>query len=1191
MNTKIISSILSRSGRLFVAGLAAMTILAGRLQAQYVSTIISNGLNEPYGVTADPNNNVYITDAVNNRIVLYVPATKTASTFAGLTGTSGTNNGIGTAARFHQPQGIVYARGGLVVVDQYNQELRYVSLAGAVSNLAGVTGVYGTNNGAALGAAQFCYPTGIAVANDGATLYIADQGNNAIRMLSTNNVVSTIATSYLYNSVTNTFRSPAAVAVDNNNNVWVADSLNQVICLITNNGVAWVAQGIAGTYRTAGSNDSSALSGAQFNLPSGLLWDSVKNVLVISDTDNDTIRTLSFTNASNFSVQTVAGVAGTPGFIDGALGTAEFNHPFGLGVDTIDSGYYVADEGNNAVRVLQPAEPPPPPQPVANPVIGYVTFPLVGGVPSAQFNPITEEISIFNNPALLAIEQLDPTVDTYMSYGATGSVIPPPGTNTDFVQPFTQVDIGQASPFDVPSLNIPTIPDLTLETVSLATGRPSSATVSVEIQYVTANPNIIGNDAADILLSNVTENAQMFYTLDGSSPTNDGSNGVGPIASGTTLTLNITSNVTLTVRAFAPGFAPSGFVTEALTVSNFVGNQLTFGFASGQGSSQFKTAAGRYFYAPVTITELPNTTMYSLQFNLTEKSDGAAPAVNMSTWHFQSFLDQPVTINGATLLEPIPPGMFTNVGPIGPGSFTNDNLLGVGWIEAYPATNLYDTMTQDLTAFSDAHDVEFSEAGGEVLVGAYGFLVPTTATISNQYTIQAGLPSATTYYPPATAPVGVFMQAPTNGSLGTGAINAIKKVTVGVASYLVGDTYPFGWFNAGDFGDSNLLNDDVIEVFQSAIYSISTPLPNSDYFDAMDSSDGTYNNLYDANDADINAITLGDGKLKVDDVYVTFKRSLDTNLNWYIRNWSNGVETITIFTNFVSDAIHAAPSNNVQSQVSANGPHYITVAADQVQTGGGLSAQVPIRVLSVDTANYPLRVLMLNVEIDALDGSPPVTNLIAFSTGANLGPPTMSASQGVNNYGAAWLDSTVSGVNGTNIIGTLSVTLPPNVTSNSAYRVHFDHFSGSPNGLALFQPTVQDGLITVGNRSGSSWGDGIPDSWRLLWFGTISNALSAANADPDGDGASNWAEYVAGTNPNDSTSVFQFLPGSSFAPSSFTLQWQSVVNKNYSVQCSSSGLPGNWTTVASNILGNGQIMQWTDSSAKGQAAFYRAQVQ
>ena len=346
----------------------------------------------------------------------------------------------------------------------------------------------------------------------------------------------------------------------------------------------------------------------------------------------------------------------------------------------------------------------------------------------------------------------------------------------------------------------------------------------------------------------------------------------------------------------------------------------------------------------------------------------------------------------------------------------------------------------------------------------------------------------------------------------------------------MGDTYPFGWFNAGDFGDSNLVNDDVVEVFQSAVYHLSTPPVNSDYFDAMNSAGSAYN-LYDAGDAAINNMQIGDGALNVNDVYVTFKRSLDTNLTWWIRSWSGGVESVIPFTNFVFSAAHAVTlaTSSADGQSSTNLPRYITVAAGQVQTGGSLSVQVPIQMWNANT--NPLRVMMQRIEVEPLDGSPPLTTPIAFSPAAGLGgpwqPPTSLAP---NDYSAVWLDSTVAGVSGTNLIGTLSVTLPSNVTSNSAYLVHFDHFSASPNGLALFTPTVQDGLITVGNRSVSSWNDGIPDSWRLLWFGTVSNALSAANADPDGDGASNWQEYVAGTNPNDPTSVFQFHAGQFLLP-------------------------------------------------------------
>ena len=51
------------------------------------------------------------------------------------------------------------------------------------------------------------------MANDGTSIYIADQGNDAIRLLS-NNVVSTIATGYTFNGTAYNFRSPAAVAVD-----------------------------------------------------------------------------------------------------------------------------------------------------------------------------------------------------------------------------------------------------------------------------------------------------------------------------------------------------------------------------------------------------------------------------------------------------------------------------------------------------------------------------------------------------------------------------------------------------------------------------------------------------------------------------------------------------------------------------------------------------------------------------------------------------------------------------------------------------------------------------------------------------------------------------------------------------------------------------------------------------------------
>jgi hypothetical protein len=136
---------------------------------------------------------------------------------------------------------------------------------------------------------------------------------------------------------------------------------------------------------------------------------------------------------------------------------------------------------------------------------------------------------------------------------------------------------------------------------------------------------------------------------------------------------------------------------------------------------------------------------------------------------------------------------------------------------------------------------------------------------------------------------------------------------------------------------------------------------------------------------------------------------------------------------------------------------------------------------------------------------------------------------------------------------------------------------------------VQNGLVTLSDRGASSWGDGIPDSWRLLHFGTISSPASAASADPDGDGASNWQEYIAGTDPLNAASVFK-LQATPNAGSAFSLQWQSVAGKSYTLQSAASPTSSAWTTITT-MSGTGASMSWSDTSGSTQAKFYRATVQ
>ena len=393
-------------------GLAALVtwLAAFGLPAQQVSTIISSNLLEPNYITSDPSNNVYFTDSSHNRIVKFDVAETNLSTFAGsLAGKSGTNDGFSTAARFSQPLGIVYDafRNGLVVVDSANQTLRLVSLSNpvTVTTLAGVPATllnpYGNTNDGPLGTGQLSFPVGLATDNAG-NLYIADAGNNEIRVLNAANVLSTIVlTNVLVNGVPAPgyrLQGPAAVAFNSaTRNLFIADTRHQTIGLITNiTAPANTLTIIAGTPGASGTTDSSIASGALFDLPCGLLWDTNGLGLLISDTGNNTIRQLTGSLSAGFAVQTIAGSPAVSGNLDGLPLAALFNQPVGLAVDVKDAGYYVADRANDSLRVLvvlAPAVPPPQALAVTPPAFtpdsGYylncVTITVTAGVPDVYY--------------------------------------------------------------------------------------------------------------------------------------------------------------------------------------------------------------------------------------------------------------------------------------------------------------------------------------------------------------------------------------------------------------------------------------------------------------------------------------------------------------------------------------------------------------------------------------------------------------------------------------------------------------------------------------------------------------------------------------------------------------------------------------------------------------------------------------
>jgi hypothetical protein len=143
----------------------------------------------PWGVDVDSAGNVYVADAYNHTIRKMTPA-GVVTTLAGLAGSYGSDDGTGSAARFRYPKGVaVDSAGNVYAADSKNSTIRKVTPGGVVTTLAGAAGSYpfmGTQvyTGSADGtgsAAQFCWPSGVAVDSAG-NLYVADTFNNTIRL-------------------------------------------------------------------------------------------------------------------------------------------------------------------------------------------------------------------------------------------------------------------------------------------------------------------------------------------------------------------------------------------------------------------------------------------------------------------------------------------------------------------------------------------------------------------------------------------------------------------------------------------------------------------------------------------------------------------------------------------------------------------------------------------------------------------------------------------------------------------------------------------------------------------------------------------------------------------------------------------------------------------------------------------------
>ncbi len=1067
-----------------------MLFALGAVAQPALQTLVTNGLAEPYGVTVDTKNNYYIADSVNNRIAKYNPSAGALTNLAGVLGEPGNNDGPGVFAHFASPQGITYARGGLVVADSGNHLIRFVTLSGAVSTLAGSTAGYQDGAGTA---AQFNSPAGLA-ADSAGNIYVADLLNNRVRKIDAANNVTTVASG---------FTRPTAVTVDSARNlIYVADTGTHSIRVIQPDGTVSLFAG-SGSGFISGFKDYLIATSALFNAPRGLLWVGGNTGLLVSDTGNHAVRRIYYnTNFNTYSVETYAT---SPLLVS----------PVGLAMDAVGN-FPLADLGANQLFSIQVTAPQAP---VMNPKIGIVVLSTnAEGEVTTELSPIVN--ATYNNDVLVAI-LAEEGVETFYTLDPTADFPEDPASRN------TPLRYANGMPEWTNSIVHPSLDgsNVLVRAISTQDGRRPSEIVSARFQFKVANPIINGKNPGNFTLSCGTDNVELWYTTDGTSPTNRAPSRL--YLNGESLNIvDGTNNVVFKVRGFKTGYTPSSEITKTFLFTDLETSVIGV-------TRDFKAGIGSTIVVPVEVRVAGNAALRSLQFRVEVTANNGAPPISTQ------FRNLPFSTNDFINI----PAPSTN--PPVASVYTNNNVTGLGlaYIGQGSGLNLRGTAVAALLAVP----------------------IPPNASVGQTYTISIVQPSGTSDAGQTQVPLSIL---------------ANRTITVTNLSYIVGDSAVASGYNAGDFGNQDLGNNDVNNAFHVSLglYSV---YPFTDLFDAMDAFPPD------------SALTVGgDGQIRFLDWQLILQRSLRMSAANWQRSWSvGGVRSPA------SATLNGAPDRPGQMlEVPAPGAVWVRQAA--------FCAAAVENAKPGETVAVPIYV---NIESGAsLSGLQFLANIVPSAQAPALSAPARFARasgfpagrdvEGLapNQVAYAWdLDTFTPPLQGHVLLGNVVFTVPATARAGQSYTIHFGNADGAPNEETQYDfESFPEGVWVNGPAVPPL--HPISDEWKICFFETLDNPDAAPSADPDKDGVPNWKEYLAGTDPTDPESHLH-LTGPmrrwNNGKPQLALRWLSAPGKRYVIETATDLADGQWTTLISGVAGDGHIKEFLDSNMIQATQYYRVRLQ
>lgn len=238
-----------REGRVFVTDTALTKLVVFDLARQQVSVWGNDGpgfLRMPIGVTSDSAGGIYVTDSVARRVVIFDSA-------------GGFVRQSSSEADFERPTGIAVddKRGRIYVSDTGRHHIVVLDMKGAYLETIGGPGD---------GPGQFNYPTNLALDADG-NLNVVDSLNHRIQIIGPDGAV--ISSFGQNGDTTGSFARPRGISIDSDGNIYVVDAAFNNFQIFDRQGQLLLYVGAAG------------LRPGEFQMPAGAFVDSQDRLYVV----------------------------------------------------------------------------------------------------------------------------------------------------------------------------------------------------------------------------------------------------------------------------------------------------------------------------------------------------------------------------------------------------------------------------------------------------------------------------------------------------------------------------------------------------------------------------------------------------------------------------------------------------------------------------------------------------------------------------------------------------------------------------------------------------------------------------------------------------------------------------------------------------------------------------------------------